>query len=62
MKFELFVLQPTLTDAMGIFCMTTDSDGYHTDMKFERKVLYHFLRLKVIPQKSKFNIECLIIM
>ena len=40
--------------------MTTDTDGYHKDMKFKRKVLFHFLRLKVIPQKTKFNIECLI--
>ena len=44
---------------MWIICMTTDSDGYHMDMKFKRKFLYHFLPLKVIPQKTEFNIECL---
>ena len=49
-----------VTAAMSIICMTTDSDGYHTDMKFKRNVLYHFLCLKVIPQKTKFNIECLL--
>ena len=59
MKLEIFVWQPTLTAAIWIICMTTDIDGYHTDMKFKRKVLYHFLYLKVIPQKTKFNIECL---
>ena len=37
--------------------MTTDSDGYHTEMKFKRKVLYHFLCLKVILQKTKFDIS-----
>ena len=46
---------------MWIICMTTESDGYHTDMKFKRKILYHFLCLKVIPQKTKFNIECLLL-
>jgi hypothetical protein len=40
--------------------MTTDSDGYHTDMKFKRKVLYLFLCLKGILQKTKFNIEYLL--
>ena len=43
---------------MWIICMTTDSDGYHTEMKFKRNVPYHFIRLNVIPQKTKFNIEC----
>ena len=60
MKLELFVLQPKLTAAISIICMTTDSDGYHTDMKFLRKIQYHFLCFKVIPQKFKFNIEYLI--
>ena len=49
----------TLTAAMQVICMTTDSDDYHMDMKFKRKFLYHFSPLKVIPQKTKFNIECL---
>ena len=38
--------------------MTTDTDGYHKDKKFKRNILNHFLRLKVIPQKTKLNIEC----
>ena len=59
MKLELFVLQPILTAAMQIICMTTDTYGYHMDMKLKRKFLYHFSPLKVIPQKTKFNIECL---
>ena len=41
--------------------MTTDSDGYHTDMKFKRNILYHFICLNMNPQKTKFNIECLTI-
>ena len=45
--------------AMWIICITTDSDGYHTDMKFKRMFLDHFSPLKVSPQKTKFNIECL---
>ena len=61
MKLKLFVWQPTLTAAMWIICMTTDSVGYHTNMKFKINDLYHFPRLKVIPQKTEFNIECLTI-
>ena len=39
--------------------MTTDSDGYHVDMKYKRKALYHFSLLKVIPHTTNFNIEYL---
>ena len=60
MKLELFLWQPTLTAAMWNICMTTDTDGYHKDMKFKRKFPYHFPPFKVIPQKTKLNIECLI--
>ena len=59
-KFELFIWQPTLTAAIWIICMTTNTDGYHMDMKFKRNVLNHFSFFNVIPQKTKFNIECLI--
>ena len=59
MKWELFVWQPTLMAAMQIICMTTDSDGYHMDIKFKRKCLYHFSPWKVVTQKTKLNIECL---
>ena len=40
--------------------MTTDSDGYHVYMKY-KKALYHFSLLKVIPQKTNFNIEYLVL-
>ena len=41
---------------MWIICMTTNSDGYHMDMKFKRKVPYHFSHLKVIPQKTEYRV------
>ena len=55
-----------------LICMTTDSDGCHVGYLYDnqqwrlqyglfgkRKVQYHFSVLKVIPQKTKFNIEYL---
>ena len=41
--------------------MKTDSDGYHVYMKYKRKALYHFSLLKVMPQKTNFNIEYLVL-
>ena len=38
---------------------TWQNEPYYMDMKFERKFLYQFSLLKVITQKTKFNIECL---
>ena len=49
-----------MTAAMWIICMTTDSGGYHMYMKFKRMFLYHFSPLKVMTQKTKFNIKCLV--
>ena len=46
MKLEFFVWQSKLTAAVRIW-------------KFKKTVGYNFLRLKVIPLKTKFNIECL---
>ena len=49
-------------------CMKTDSDGSHLGYLwqwqlpcglFKKKIFYHFSLLKVIPQKTKFNIEYL---
>ena len=37
--------------------MTTDTDGYHADMKKEEKILYYLSLLKVIHKKTKFYRE-----
>ena len=31
---------------MQIICMTTDSDGYHMDMKFKKKIPTSFLTIE----------------
>ena len=43
--------------AMWVVSMTTNSNGCHMDFFVQGKVLYNFSLLKVIPQKTKFNIE-----
>ena len=57
---HLICMTPTVTAAMWVICMTTNSNGCH--MGFKKKVLYPFSLLKVIPQKNKFNIEYLLIL
>ena len=47
----LFVWQQTVTAAMWVVCMTTDSDGCRVIYFWSKKVLYNFYFWKWVPRK-----------
>ena len=71
-KTCLFGIKRRIRCKNTFICMKADSVGCHVDYLYDnqqwrlpcgfflnRKVLYHFSLSKVIPQKTKFNIEYL---